>query len=536
MPVRFDVLIRGAQLLDGTGSPAMSADLAMVGDRVVAIASRGALPEQAGEVVDGGGQLVCPGFIDIQSHAAVSLLVDGRAVSKLTQGVTTEIVAESWSPAPFAGTPHDPFNASPHIHRLRQRADAWRGVGDWLDALAEGGTTTNVGVFVVGGTLRALTCGLESGAAASPEQTGRMADLAANAVAEGAFGVPWALVYPPGSSASAEEVTAVCAAARGGIAMLHLRSEADGWLEALDEAIAVGRATGAPFEIPHLKAAGRRNIARVDEAIARIAAARRSGVDVTADLYPYVGAGALLSAVLPPWAAADGGLFTRLADPAVRARIRAEVVAPDGSWQAMADLAGPEGVVPIGLRRPEHGFYVGRPLVEIAAARGQHWADAALDLLATEGQRIQTIYFLTAESAVEAFLRQPWTVVSTDAPSLDPAWAAADGPVHPRAYGTYSRVLARYVRERRVLGLEEAIRKMISAPAVRLGLRDRGILRPGAFADVVLLDTAAIEDRATFADPHQLSCGVRQVWVNGQRVVRDGVHTGATPGRALRRA
>jgi N-acyl-D-amino-acid deacylase len=536
----IDVLIRGGHLVDGTGNPWRRADVAIAGDRVAAIMPPGAIPsEQAAEVVEAKDLVVCPGFVDVQSHAAVSLLVDGRAVSKITQGVTTEIVAESWSPAPFAGTLHDPINTSPHVGRLGDwpdRARAWHGIGDWLDGLVDRGVSPNVGVFVGGGTLRALGRGLGPGAA-TPEQTARMAGLAAEAVDEGAFGVSWALVYPPGSFASADEVTKVCSAStrRGGVAMVHLRSEAEAWLAAVDEAIGIARAADGPVEIPHLKAAGRRNAARAGEAVARIDAARAAGIDVTADLYPYLGAGALLSAVLPPWASADGDLFARLDDPSTRARIRSEVLSPNGSWQAMAELAGPEGVVPIGLRRPEHAEYVGKPLTEIAEARRQHWVDAALDLLVAERQRVATIYYLTDEPSLELFLRQPWVSIATDAPSLDPAWAEADGPVHPRAYGTYPRVLGRYGRERGVLGLEEAVRKMTSAPAARLGLRDRGVLRPGAYADVVVFDAAAVADRATFAEPHRLSCGVRHVWVNGQRVLRDGAHTGATTGAALRR-
>jgi dihydroorotase/N-acyl-D-amino-acid deacylase len=251
-------------------------------------------------------------------------------------------------------------------------------------------------------------------------------------------------------------------------------------------------------------------------------------------MYPYAASGTGLSAILPPWADADGKLYRNLADPAMRAKIRAEVLEPSGDWEAMAHNTTPEGVMPIGFRRAEHQVYVGRRLSEIANMRNQHWVDAALDLLAAEGQRINTIYFSMDEANVRMQLGLPWVKIATDAGGYDPAWAAGLGPIHPRAYGTYPRVLGRYVRDEGVLALEDAVRKMTSAVAARLGLRERGLLRAGCYADVVVFDPATIADQATFETPHQLSRGVSDVWVNGERVLRDGVHTGVTPGRVVR--
>jgi N-acyl-D-amino-acid deacylase len=268
-------------------------------------------------------------------------------------------------------------------------------------------------------------------------------------------------------------------------------------------------------------------------AIARINAARAEGLDVTSDMYPYLAGGTGLASVLPPWVAEGGKFFSNLEDPATRAKIREEVLNPNGEWEALGNLAGPEGVFPLELDRPEFAEYVGKSLAEIARSRDQDWIDAAIDLLIGEQSIIGTVYFLMSEQNLALQLQQPWIKISTDAGGVDPAWAKPLGPAHPRAYGTYPRVLGKYVREEGVLPLEDAVRKMSSAVAHRLGLRDRGMLQPGCFADVVLFDPDTIGDQATFEDPHQLSTGVRDVWVNGTRVLAGGTHTGATPGQIV---
>jgi len=283
----------------------------------------------------------------------------------------------------------------------------------------------------------------------------------------------------------------------------------------------------------HLKAAGQRNWHKMPALIATIHQARAAGQDITCDMYPYVGAGTGLTSVLPPWAAAGGKLYENLQDPAMRAKIRGEALDPAGDWEAMADLCRPEGVMPVGFTKAENQPYVGKRLSEIAEMRGQEWIDAAMDLLISEGQRISTIYFMMEEENVKLQLQQPWVMVGTDAGGLDPAWAAPLGPYHPRAYGSYTRILGKYVREERVLPLEDAVRKMSWAVASRLGLHERGRLHVNCFADVVIFDPATVIDKATFDKPHQLSTGVRDVWVNGTRVLDNGRHTGATPGRIV---
>ncbi|HXF62890.1 MAG TPA: D-aminoacylase [Caldilineaceae bacterium] len=534
-----DVLITGARVVDGTGNPWFYGDVALAGEQVAAVTPPGQIPrEQAREVVDATGLVVCPGFIDILSHSILPLMVDPRCLSKITQGVTTEIMGEAATPAPVGGQGDmGSFLRSPFAALAPEwmaRLPAWTRFRDWLEAMVEQGVSPNVGSFLGGGTLRAYAMGMEMGEP-SPDELATMRRVMAQAMEEGAFGVSCALIYPPSAYSGLEELVEVCkvVAEYNGLYITHLRSEADGLEAGLAEALTIGRRAGVPVHVYHLKAAGRRNWQKMPQVIETINRARAGGQDITCDMYPYTAAGTGLTSVLPPWAAAGGKLYDNLRDPTMRAKIRAEVLHPSGGWEANADLCGPEGVMPIGFTRPEHQVYVGKRLSEIAAMRGQEWVDAAIDLLAAEGQRISTIYFMMDEENLKRQLRQPWIMIGTDAGGLDPAWAAPLGPYHPRAYGTYPRILGKYVRDEGVLPLEDAVRKMSWAVASRLGLYDRGRLHAGCKADVVVFDPATIADRATFAEPHQLSVGVRDVWVNGTRVLAGGIHTGATPGQLV---
>jgi N-acyl-D-amino-acid deacylase len=537
----IDVLIRGAKVVDGTGNPWFYGDVAIGGDRILEVAPPQRIPaEAAREVVDAAGMVVCPGFIDILSHSHLPLMYDPRDLSKITQGVTTEIMGEGWTPAPAGGRIKDAFLDLPQKQRALigdwiERAKGWTRFGDWLDALVARGVSPNIGSFLGGGTLREYAKGMEMGVP-TPDELETMRRVMAEAMQDGALGVSYALIYPPDTYTSTPELVEVAkvAAHYGGIYVTHMRSEGDQLLEAIDEALTIGRQAHVPVEIYHLKASGKQNWHKMPEAIARIQAARDEGVDVTADMYPYAASGTGLDSVLPPWVAEGGTYFETLADPAVQERIRAEVLAPSGVWEALAHGIGPEGVMPVGFEQPANLQYTGKRLSEIAAMRGQHWIDTVIDLLLSERHRISTIYFSMDEANVALGLQQPWVKISTDAGGTDPAWAKALGPTHPRAYGTYPRVLAKYVREERLLTLEDAIHKMSGAVAARLGLHERGLLRPGCYADIVIFDPKNITDRATFADPHQLSTGIRDVWVNGTRVIRDGQHTGAMPGRVVR--
>ncbi len=538
---RGNTLIAGARVIDGTGNPWFYGDVVLQGDVIAKIAPVGRADHDSGtELVDATGMVVCPGFIDIQSHSIVPFLTDRRSLSKITQGVTTEIMGEAWTPAPFGGRIEDPFRETwahiPGDHDAwRDLAQSWTRFGNWLAWLEKEGVSVNVGSFIGGGTVREWGKGLALGDA-TPDELAAMTAMLADAMEDGAFGIATALIYPPGCYAGTEELAALCevAAAYRGVHITHLRSEESRLLEGLDEALAIAQRTGVATEIYHLKAAGKPNWSKMPEVIRRIDAARGEGIDITADMYPYEAAGTGLASCLPPWAEADGKLWDNLRDPKTRARIRRAMLEPATDWENLGASAGPEGVILAGLQKPEHRRYLGQSLASVAAERGQVWVDTALDLLDAEGQNVFCFYFEMSDDNLRLQMRQPWIKFSTDAGGVDPDGLGERGLQHPRAFGTYTRVLGHYVREEGVLPLEDAIRKMTSAVADRLSLRDRGLLRAGMKADVVVFDPETVTDHATFENPHQLSTGVRDVWVNGVRVLEEGAHTGATPGEWLR--
>ena len=530
----FHTLIRNARLVDGTGNPWRYGDLALAGDRIGAITAPGQIAD-AGikEIIDASGRVLCPGFIDIQSHSILPLMRDGRSLSKITQGVTTEIMGEGWTPAPAGGGFPDPYALSLvtfDVGEWRERMKGWQRFGDWLHAMIDHGVSPNIGSFLGGGSLRAYAKGMAMGQSSAAELD-LMRRCMAEAMEDGAVGVAYALIYPPDAYVDTAEIVEVCKVVReyNGVYISHVRSEAARLHQGIGEAIAIGRQAGCPVEIYHLKASGQENWWKIPEIITMIDRARADGIDVTADMYPYTASGTGLMALFPTWTAADGKFFDNLRDPVTRARIRAEMIDPSDGLMA----SPPEAVMPIGFEKAQHQQYVGKRLIEIAQLRNQDWIDAAIDLLLVEEQRISTIYFKMSEENVKLQLQQPWIKVSTDAGGYDPLWGKALGPVHPRSYGTYPRVLGKYVREEGVITLEDAIRKMTSAVADRLGLRARGVLREGYYGDIVLFDPATVADRATFANSHELAVGIEDVWVNGVRVLKDGNHTGATPGQIV---
>jgi N-acyl-D-amino-acid deacylase len=530
----MDLAIVGGHVVDGTGSSGRRADVGVAGGRIVAVAPPETLAGRAVEVVDATGHVVSPGFIDIMSHSLWPLMVDGRSVSKLVQGVTTEVMGEGYTPAPGGGLvgPPEPWVAGVSGEWL-ERVLRWRRFGDWLDALGESGVSPNVASFVGGGTVREYACGMRAGRA-TPDELATMRRVAEESMADGALGVAYALIYPPDAYAGADEIVEVATVVGrcGGIYVSHIRSEGARLHAAVDEALEIGRRSGAAVEIYHLKASGGpRNWGLMDGAVERIDAARAQGLAATADMYPYTASGTGLSARIPVSLAADGRLFDRLAEPAVRRWVRGEL---DRGTPEVDDAGPPEHTFPVGLRLPEHEEYVGRSLLEIAEARGQDWLDCLFDLLIAERQDVFTIYHEISEDNVRRQLGLDWIAVSSDGCGLDPSWAAEQGLVHPRDYGTFARVLGHYVRDERVLGLEDAVRKMTSTVAERLGIRDRGKVEEGMWADLAVFDPDHIRDTATYTDPHRLAEGVSDVWVNGVRTVRDGVHTGALAGRVLR--
>ncbi len=539
----MDVVIEGGRVVDGTGAAWFHGDVGIRGDRIAAVTPAGGLAEvDAGTRVDAAGKVVAPGFIDIQSHARGPLLSgDGRLLGKITQGITTEIMGEGWTNAPAnANTDAGAGLVDPEAEGERHDFSGPRGFDSWLNAMLANGASPNFGSFVGATTIRVYAMG-EAAGPASEAQLDTMRMVTRWAMEGGAFGVATALIYPPGNFASAEELGEVVAASApyGGLYITHMRSEADRFLEAIDEAIEIGERGGVPVEIYHLKAAGVRNHHKAALAIARIDSARAAGFDVQANMYPYTAGGTGLPALLPPWASEDGALLDNLRDPGIRQRIHDEVLADTADWENLGVLSTPEGVMitsvaevgPDGEPSGAGGF-VGMRVAEVAEQMGLDWVDAVIEVILMTGGQAGMIVFMMDEANVALQLQQPWIKIGTDASGFDPD--SVTGMAHPRSYGTYPRILGKYVRDESVITLEDAIRKMTSAVATRLSIHDRGVLRPGMYADVVVFDPATVADRATFEDPHQLSVGIEEVFVNGVGVLRGGEHTGAKPGRIVR--
>lgn len=526
----YDIMILNARVIDGSGAPSFIGDVFVRGDRIALVAPAGVIVgRQAKDTVDATGLAVSPGFIDIlgQSHWYF-LYGDGRVIAKVSQGVTTEIVGEGTTYAPVHPRSVN-ARSTPMVRSFAQP----NGFSNWLEAMEKRGVSTNVGAFVGGHSIRQYGMGTRTGPAPA-EAVREMQGALERAMRDGAFGLATALIYAPGTFAEKDELIEVAKAMApfDGLYITHLRSEGDGILEALDEAIEIGRAAGVRVEIYHLKAAGRRNWEKGPETLRRIEDARATGLDIEANMYPYVAAATGLTSCLPPSASEGGRLQARLTDPAQRARIRAEIENPTSAWENFCSLAGPEGVLITRLATDSLRRFSGMRLSEISAARGSDWIETAMTLIRAEQNRVETIYFLMSEENVVQNLQQPWMKVGSDAGGPNPR--AASGLVHPRSYGTFSRILGNYVRDQQVMPLEDAVWKMTWATARRLGLAERGLLAPGMFADLVLFDPATIGDRATFEQPHQVSAGVVATYVNGVLVWRNGTHTGARPGRALR--
>ena len=533
----YDLIIENGRVVDGTGSAWFYGDVAVKDGRIARITPGGLLRgATAIERVDAVGHVVSPGFIDIHSLSRYALLSgDSRVISKVTQGITTEIMGEGVTTAPvnpaFLGPSGDDDSKANRQARL---FSGERGFDQWLRAMEARGTSVNQGSFLGGGTLRAYAVGLRMGEA-SPAELDTMKAVVRRAMEDGAFGVATALIYAPGNFASTVELGDIAAAMApyGGVYITHLRSEANNLLEAIDEAIEIGARGGVPVEIYHLKAGGRDNWPKTAQAIAKIDSARAAGADVQANMYPYVAAKTGLTSCFPPSASANGRLFHNLADIEARARIRAEIENEAGGWENYCALSTPSGVLLLGFDKAENRQrYSGRYLDDVARELGKDWIDTAMDLVLDERQEIGTGFFVMDEDNVRLKIKQPWMKFGTDSGGVDPRTTTA--LIHPRGYGTFTRILGRYVREQGVVPLEDAIRKMSSAVATRLSIPDRGVLREGFYADIVIFDPETVIDRATYEDPHQVSDGIRDVFVNGVAVVRAGEHTGAKPGMIVR--
>lgn len=531
---KFDLLIRNGVVFDGSGGPPLQVDVAVRGDRIAALLPAGA-EANAVQTIDAQGRAVAPGFINMLSWAVDSLIADGRGVSDTKQGVTLEVFGEGWSMGPYTD--------QMKIDALKQQGDIrypipWTTLGEYLEHLQARGVTPNVASFVGATTVRIHELG-EADVKPDAAQLARMQDLVRLAMSEGALGVGASLIYPPAAFADSDELSALAQAAAesGGGYIAHMRSEADRFLEALDETIAIGKTTGQRAEVYHLKAAGEKNWPKMAQAIDRIQAARDQGVKISADMYAYTAGGTGLTAGLPPWVQAGGQdeMFKRLKDPATREKVIAEMRDPDASWENIRLLAGSdERVLLIEFKSEKLKPLLGKSLAEVAAARGKSSEETVIDLIVEDQSRVGAAYFLMSEENVELGLKQPWVSLGSDAESSAPEGVFLKSSTHPRAYGNFARFLGHYVRDRELMTLQEGIHRLTGLPASNWKLKDRGCLAPGCFADIVVFDPATIADHATYAQPQQYASGVGEVFVNGVQVLRNGEHTGAKPGRVVR--
>lgn len=528
----FSCVIKNGTLYDGTGGPPRQADVGIRGDRIVAV---GKLTDARAEnTIDAKGMAVAPGFINMLSWSTESLLVDGRSQSEIRQGVTTEIMGEGWSMGPV--------NDRMKARILQEQGDVkfeikWNTLAEYLRHLEQRGVSPNVASFLGATTVREFVIGLEN-KPPTPEQLEQMRALVRSAMEEGALGIGSSLIYAPAFYATTEELIELCkvAAQYQGKYISHMRSEGNRLTEAVEELIRISREAGIPAEIYHIKAAGEKNWPKMEGVLAMVEKARAEGLKITADMYNYPAGGTGLNAAMPPWALEGGyeALFARLKDPALREKLAAEMRTPSDEWENLYLSAGSaDRLLLVGFKSEKLKPLTGKTLAEVARDRGKDPVETIMDLVLEDQSRVDTVYFLMSEENLKKQMKKSWVSFGSDEASQAPEGPFLKSNPHPRAYGNFARLLGKYVREEKVLSLAEAVRRLSGLPASNLGLDGRGLVKEGMFADVVVFDPKTIADRATFAEPHQYAVGMKHVLVNGVAVLKDGEHTGATPGRAL---
>ena len=528
----FDVIIKNGAVYDGSGGEAQHVDLAIRGDRIAGVGDY--KNAKAKTVIDARGLAVAPGFINMLSWSTESLIQDGRSQSEIREGVTTEIMGE--------GESMGPLNEELKKRMLREQSDIkfdikWNTLAEYLQYLEKRGISCNVASFIGAATIRENVIGFED-KVPTAEQLDQMRELVRKEMEAGALGIGTALIYPPAFYSKTDELIELCkvAAKYRGKYISHMRSEGNQLLEAFDELLRISREAGIPAEVYHIKAAGEKNWGKIDNLLSRIEAAQKEGLNVRANMYTYTAAGTGLDACLPPWTEEGGypALFKRLRDPATREKIAAEVKIDSDKWENLYIGAGsPDNILLVAFKSEKLKPLTGKTLATVAKMRGKDPITTIMDLIAEDESRIGTIYLVMSEENVKKEIAKPWISFCSDEASQAPEGVFLKSNPHPRAYGSFVRVLGKYVRDEKVIALPEAIRRLSAFPATNLGLDHRGMLKEGMFADVVAFDPATITDHATFEKPHQYATGVKHVFVNGVQVIKDGEHTGAKPGRAL---
>ena len=529
----YDVIIRNGTVYDGSGKAPVVADVALKGDRIAAI---GKWEGVRGKVeIDATGLAVAPGFINMLSWATESLIEDGRSQSDIRQGVTLEVFGEGWSMGPLNDAMKKEIEEQQGDIRYRVE---WTTLGDYLDYLVKRGVSTNIASYVGATTVRIHVLGYED-RPPSPQELEAMRGLVRHAMEEGALGVGSSLIYAPAFYAKTNELIELCkvASVYGGTYISHIRSESNRLLQAIEELITIAREANIPSEIYHLKASGASNWRKMDQVIENVEKAQAAGLKITADMYTYIAGATGLDATMPPWVQ-EGGLkewIKRLKDPSIRKRVKQEMMTPTNQWENNLLAAGsPKNVLLVGFKQDSLKYLTGKTLAGVAAIRRKSPQETAMDLVIDDESRVGTIYFLMSEENVKKQIALPWVSFCSDAESMAPERAFLKSNPHPRAYGTFARLLGKYVREDKVIRLEEAVRRLTSLPAQNHKIKERGALVPGYYADVLVFDPATITDHATFEKPHQYATGMIHVFVNGTQVLKDGEHTGAKPGVVVR--
>lgn len=532
-PESYDLILRGGTIYDGGGEPGYVGDVAISGDKIAAVGDIG--DASANAELDVSGLAVAPGFINMLSWANESLIEDGRSQSDIRQGVTLEVMGE--------GNSMGPLNETMRREMLERQSDIkydieWTTLGEYLEYLEKSGISTNVASFIGASTPRKYVIGYDD-RPPSPEELAEMQDIVRQAMEEGAMGVSSSLMYPPGLFADTAELVALSQAAAeyDGMYISHLRDEGAHMIEAIDELITIAREAGIRAEVYHIKSSGRDNWPLFDKAIEMIEAARAEGFAITADVYTYAAGATGLNVTVPPWVQ-EGGFeksVERMSDPAIRARIIEEMNTPSDDWENMFLSAGsPENILLVSFKNEDLKHLTGKTLAEVAEMRGTRVEDTIMDLIIEDNSRVGTVYFTQSEDIVKKAVSLPWVSFNSDSGSMAPEGVFLKSNPHPRAYGSFARVLGKYVRDEQVITLEDAVRKLASLPAENLKLDRRGALKAGFYADVVVFDPDTVQDHATFVEPHQYATGVLHVFVNGEQVLKDGEHTGFTPGRVVR--